>query len=592
MRRLALASAAALAAAGCHQHTPTGLPHVSSFSLQITRNGATILGAPDQRLPLPANDTIKLDVQALGQDGQPVTDYDGFASIRASPGISRNCTVDGNGSPSGLCLKLSGGKGQVSFHVSDNSTVASDVRDVFGKTVFLVEDVSFDPNGVPRPGCGYGAGVSPPVWYSAPTVYDVQHTTVASDQDALPGAFINIDQAQLAKGRSMDLIATAVFQDGFYVTDLAQPDSADTTFPMPHGFGHMYVYSYQYPDDVMVGDRIESITGTVSEFSGDTQLTFPSWNRKPRPPDATPQSLRKDLPPYVEMTRALCIDQDASSSTMCGLSKSNFSLEAVESALVRAGKSEPMVAAALCDQRPDAWQPSHGYVVGELGVPNTDDGHIYVVQGGGTSGAAEPTWPTGAGANVTDGTVTWKEAGPAEGAYLRRWLRTVTDVDMSLWTQAEMDAVCPLRNGQPAQFPNCDINRDGNIDYPDLSGSCKGEPTTVKRLECECNVACENDPFCAEQSALRSFGQWSGTLLGTNGERTKVGLVTNLSVPDWTPENHPGQYIVVSGILRQVRAARPPWQVVASEADSLCCTPRNPSAPDADTLCPPEKRCQ
>ena len=41
-------------------------------------------------------------------------------------------------------------------------------------------------------------------------------------------------------------------------------------------------------DGLFTGDRILSLTGTVQEFSGDTQMVFPSWIRKegyPRPED-------------------------------------------------------------------------------------------------------------------------------------------------------------------------------------------------------------------------------------------------------------------------------------------------------------------
>ena len=44
-------------------------------------------------------------------------------------------------------------------------------------------------------------------------------------------------------------------------------------------------------------------------------------------------------------------------------------------------------------------------------LPNTDNGHVYICTTAGTCGAVEPTYPTGSGATVTDGTVVWKEAG-------------------------------------------------------------------------------------------------------------------------------------------------------------------------------------
>jgi hypothetical protein len=46
-------------------------------------------------------------------------------------------------------------------------------------------------------------------------------------------------------------------------------------------------------------------------------------------------------------------------------------------------------------------------------VPTVDNGHVYVAQKGGITGASQPSWPLGMGATVTDGTVVWQEAGAA-----------------------------------------------------------------------------------------------------------------------------------------------------------------------------------
>lgn len=58
-----------------------------------------------------------------------------------------------------------------------------------------------------------------------------------------------------------------------------------------------------------------------------------------------------------------------------------------------------------------AWQASTAYVVGNVRRKTTDNGHAYICVVAGTSAGTEPTWPTTPGATVTDGTVTWAEAG-------------------------------------------------------------------------------------------------------------------------------------------------------------------------------------
>ncbi len=56
---------------------------------------------------------------------------------------------------------------------------------------------------------------------------------------------------------------------------------------------------------------------------------------------------------------------------------------------------------------PAAWAASTAYSLGAAARPTTRNGFVYEVTTAGTSGSTQPTWPTTAGATVTDGTVTW-----------------------------------------------------------------------------------------------------------------------------------------------------------------------------------------
>lgn len=62
------------------------------------------------------------------------------------------------------------------------------------------------------------------------------------------------------------------------------------------------------------------------------------------------------------------------------------------------------------------WLVSTAYRFNSVVTPKTipatpDGGHYYRCTVAGTSGVSEPSWPTGAGATVTDGSITWKESG-------------------------------------------------------------------------------------------------------------------------------------------------------------------------------------
>ena len=57
------------------------------------------------------------------------------------------------------------------------------------------------------------------------------------------------------------------------------------------------------------------------------------------------------------------------------------------------------------------WKASAPVIEDQQVPPTSPNGHIYKCTVAGTTGASEPTWPTGTGETVVDGTVTWTEDG-------------------------------------------------------------------------------------------------------------------------------------------------------------------------------------
>lgn len=57
------------------------------------------------------------------------------------------------------------------------------------------------------------------------------------------------------------------------------------------------------------------------------------------------------------------------------------------------------------------WESLHTYAVGDIITPTTPNLHKYRVTTAGVSGASEPTFPTGSGATVTNGSVVFTENG-------------------------------------------------------------------------------------------------------------------------------------------------------------------------------------
>ena len=60
---------------------------------------------------------------------------------------------------------------------------------------------------------------------------------------------------------------------------------------------------------------------------------------------------------------------------------------------------------------PDVWQPVTAYQPGQVVRPSLSPALLFRCYSGGTSGSVVPSWPTAAGADVTDGTVQWTAVG-------------------------------------------------------------------------------------------------------------------------------------------------------------------------------------
>jgi hypothetical protein len=74
--------------------------------------------------------------------------------------------------------------------------------------------------------------------------------------------------------------------------------------------------------------------------------------------------------------------------------------------------SDPELDEILDDvQRASFWLSDTEFVIGDVVLPVTKNGHRYLCIQGGETAATEPGWPTIAGATVTDGEVIWQEAG-------------------------------------------------------------------------------------------------------------------------------------------------------------------------------------
>lgn len=62
------------------------------------------------------------------------------------------------------------------------------------------------------------------------------------------------------------------------------------------------------------------------------------------------------------------------------------------------------------------WSATTAYNTNNVTTPDTPNGHYYIAKQGGVTGATQPTFPTATGAQVSDGSIIWQEAGPTNTA--------------------------------------------------------------------------------------------------------------------------------------------------------------------------------
>jgi hypothetical protein len=108
----------------------------------------------------------------------------------------------------------------------------------------------------------FAAGISDPVYYALPRLSDIQGRASTT-----PYPFEGIEVGVLAP---QHVVVTRVSSDGFYVTDISPDEVAG-------GYNHMFAFNFNTPARMRVCDRVTYLAGTVNEFFGFTELSFPSY---------------------------------------------------------------------------------------------------------------------------------------------------------------------------------------------------------------------------------------------------------------------------------------------------------------------------
>lgn len=269
-----------LSLAACTDTVPP-LSGLSTFYVRVTKvNGGNL---PASDAPLPANkgdlqETWDFEIEARSPYGEPVA-MDGMVRLSVEPGVVVNVTGEG---ADGRNIPLVHGK----------ATGTATVTAMYGRARLWVEDLGYVPVPITEkpacsngkddngdglidfpadPGCAYAdddtetggtfaAGTSQPVYYSLPRLNDIQGNGATTPYP--------YEAVQVETAGSLPVVVTRVASDGFYATDLQQE---------ANGYNHIFAFNFSAPVGMRVCDKLTYLSGTVVEFFGFTELSFPSF---------------------------------------------------------------------------------------------------------------------------------------------------------------------------------------------------------------------------------------------------------------------------------------------------------------------------
>jgi hypothetical protein len=291
-------------------------------------------GSRDARIPIsllqPKPYTVTL--RALRPDGSVDTGFNGFVRATVKPGSISS--VRGAGA-SGRNVQLTGG-------VAEN--VILDVLGAYGDTRIWIEDIGYvpaDPVRQPPPACANGAdddgdnnvdfpadpgcafanddseaegsfatGTSEILFFQSPRVSDVRGYLGGGTATPFPHEQIQLDTGwRGGKTFLFDVVVTGVTSSGFYVTDL------ENDLNPKRGYNSLYVFTFSSPARIRACDRLKALSGTMVDFFGYTEMTFPTWlveEWDPGVPGVRPPARPCLIPEPSLLTPATITDQNQS----------------------------------------------------------------------------------------------------------------------------------------------------------------------------------------------------------------------------------------------------------------------------------------
>lgn len=234
---------------------------LARFSVTIDTNAFNI-GTPESRLPFAVNPVIvPIHIEAIGTNGLPFPLTQRLL-VTAEPG-----QVVGGGDLVTMTNGVADAQIPIRLAFGDTALWVHEVDPVNGGNGNLTcaggcqnGSVCYRGRLCSGPSASIAMGIAGPIFFEDPRISDIQATTD-------PNSSTLANESLTVSGGTQ--IVTGIFGQGFYVTDIDDPDGQ---------FNSIFVFTFNQPEEIGLGDRLAKISGIVAEFVGSTQLTQPGFD--------------------------------------------------------------------------------------------------------------------------------------------------------------------------------------------------------------------------------------------------------------------------------------------------------------------------
>ena len=276
---------------------------VHAFVVTATPMNGGGYGTADDPLPYPyrfGDFPVSVSAYAVDINGNRLNNYNETVTLSAQPGqVDVDSLTFVNGEVNNQVVNLRFTHGTTRLWVEDDQRKPLFVPDENGVSRVYCENNKYTEDGkFCEPSLATGA--SELFTFQPQTIRMIQYNPDAPAADS--PLIRNYGQLKAIAGH--DLVVTNVVSTGFYVTDLGDED-----------YNSIFIFTYSQPGRVEIGDRVCEVSGGVAEFTGMTQLQFPSWGIQNKE-----RSTAEDIDPAPEdgdQGVGTCIDKETGETRRC-----------------------------------------------------------------------------------------------------------------------------------------------------------------------------------------------------------------------------------------------------------------------------------